>query len=115
MTESPLRNILLMKRSLFTGADCFLPLEVLGTCRHSLFGRKRCILLNNKFSCHESSWSHAKRLTGLISILSASAGSVEILSSLKFRGTDDRFISSGLLECLIGLILRAHDIVADLF
>jgi hypothetical protein len=33
MTESPRRNILLMKRSLFTGREPFLPLPVLGICR----------------------------------------------------------------------------------
>ena len=33
MTESPLRNILLMKRSLFTGLDAFFPRPVFGTCR----------------------------------------------------------------------------------
>lgn len=32
MTESPLRNILLMKRSLLTGRAPFLPLPVLGIC-----------------------------------------------------------------------------------
>lgn len=32
MTESPRRNILLMKRSLFTGVLPFLPLPVLGIC-----------------------------------------------------------------------------------
>ena len=37
MTESPLRNILEMKRSLFTGFDFFLPLPVFGTSVHISF------------------------------------------------------------------------------
>ena len=34
MTESPLRKSLGMKRSLLTGVEPFLPLPVLGICRH---------------------------------------------------------------------------------
>ena len=41
MTESPLRNILLMKRSLFTGLDAFFPRPVFGTCREREGGRER--------------------------------------------------------------------------
>lgn len=37
MTESPLKNILEMKRSLLTGLDFFLPLPVLGTSVHISF------------------------------------------------------------------------------
>ena len=33
MTESPRRNILLMNRSLLTGVDPALPLELFGTCK----------------------------------------------------------------------------------
>merc|ERR1719367_1705699 len=44
MTESPLRNIFEMKRSLLTGFDFFLPLPVLGTSVHISFTFSRTML-----------------------------------------------------------------------
>ncbi len=41
ITESPRRNSLGMKRSLFTGVDPFLPLPVLGICVRTA-GRQAC-------------------------------------------------------------------------
>jgi hypothetical protein len=40
MTESPRRNILLMKRSLLTGRDPFFPLPVFGTCMGKVAGQR---------------------------------------------------------------------------
>lgn len=56
MTLSPLRNILLMNRSLYTGAAAFRPFPVLGISVHSSFTFSRIMLqcLSNAFTCASS-------------------------------------------------------------
>lgn len=69
MTESPRRNILLMNLSLLTGREPFLPLPVLGICRHGHVGLEKQSLAQvraaeRRHRKHRSSSASNERLPG---------------------------------------------------